>query len=170
MWQQVQCFCYFHSFCSSDWIPEDPMPSYGHLLSSWFTGGYVHSALICLAWLFNISLYSAHIKAPDIVMRGKCGIKSKKAFGWHFPPSLNPAPDSWAKLFHFCLSINDDIVPGLHLCPPSLMSAIVMLGKDKQQQGALISPLVFPCHWAKRDLQDCKVSECYILCSTVELL
>lgn len=79
--------------------------------------------------------------APDIVMRGEHGIKkSKKAFGWHFPPWLNPAPGAWARLFRFCLSIDDDTVPGLHLCPAPLISAVAMLGRDKQQQDALIFP------------------------------
>lgn len=66
--------------------------------------------------------------------------RAKKTFGWHFPPWLNPALGAWARLFHFCLSIDDDTVPGLHLRPPPLISAVGMLGRDKQQQDALIFP------------------------------
>lgn len=74
-------------------------------------------------------------------MRGEHGIKkSKKAFGWHFPTWLNPTPGAWAKLFRFCLSTDDDTVPGLHLGPPLLISVVTVLRGDKQQQGALIFP------------------------------
>lgn len=64
--------------------------------------------------------------------------KSKKAFGCHFPPWLNPAPGVWARLFRFCLSIDDDTLPGLHLRPPPLIAAVAMQGRDKKQQDALI--------------------------------
>lgn len=137
MWQQVEHFCCFHSFCSSDWISQDPKPSYGHLLSSWFTGGFVHTALICLASLFNISLHSAHRKAPDIVMRQEYGSKRcKKAFGRHFPPCLNPALGAWAKRLRFCSSTREDTVPGPHLSPAPRTSAAAMRGRDKRQQDA----------------------------------
>lgn len=98
-------------------------------------------ALICPACLFNIILTSVRGRVSDIVMREDHRFKrSKKTFGRHYPPRLNPAPGAWDRLFGFCWSIDDDTVPGLHLRLPHLICAASMLGRDKQQQDAPVFP------------------------------
>ncbi|CAB1456258.1 unnamed protein product [Pleuronectes platessa] len=66
------------------------------------------------------------------------------------PSSLPPLPlrllilhSALDPLQQLTSSIDDDTVPGLHLCPPPLISEVAMLRRDKQQQEALISPSSF---------------------------
>lgn len=50
-WQQVCRLHCFHLFGSSCRISEDFVPSHGHLVSSWSTGGYERPALILASHL-----------------------------------------------------------------------------------------------------------------------
>lgn len=68
--------------------------------------------------------------------------EGKNAFGWQLPCWRNPAPGAWARL-GILFEHDDDTVPGLHLCPPPLICAVAMLGRDKQQQDTLNLPLYF---------------------------
>lgn len=75
---------------------------------------------------------------PYIVMRGEQQIKEreKETFGRHYSAWSSPASGGSDRMFEFCLSADDDNVPGLHLCPAPLILRGGHAGKDKQQQGA----------------------------------
>lgn len=124
----------------SSWISEDVVPSHGHLVSSWSTGGEEHPALVCPACLLSISLrpWTALWCGRE---RGPRNQEEQKAI-WRHPPRVNPAPGAWGRLFGFCWSIDDDTGPGLHLCLPHLICAASMLGGDKQQQDAPVFPIL----------------------------
>lgn len=117
-WQQVCRLRCFHLFGSSCRISEDFVPSRSHLVSSWSTGGYEWPAII-LASRLSVCLWNG----PWYCYLG--GLENQK--------------EQKAKLLACCWSI-DDTVPGLHLCPPHLICAASMLGRDKQQRDAPVFP------------------------------
>lgn len=148
-------FIYFGSPCR---ISEDFVPSHGHLVSSWFTGGYEWPALILAS---NLS-----VEQSLILLSGRAR-ESRRAKS-HLAGISHPG---WIQLLVpetgclLAVGSIDDAVPGLHLCFPHLICAASMLRRDKQQRDA---PL-FPSLYALISKDWVLASRCYNrnhLCST----